>query len=100
MATPSNVSLTDAQFQALIGTLSSQGSTVASTTPVKPRVGGTSPVGSWTGKGAQGLGMQPKSGLCMRFFKGNELKAFQALNAIEEKCKAGLEAKGTLVFLD
>ena len=98
MASPSNVALTDAQFQALIGTLSSQGSTVASTTPVKPRVGGTSPVGSWTGKGAQGLGMQPKSGLCMRFFKGNELKAFQALNAIEEKCKAGLEAKGTLVF--
>jgi hypothetical protein len=34
----------------------------------------------------------------MRFFKGSELKAFQALNAIEEKCKAGLQSKGTLVF--
>jgi hypothetical protein len=34
----------------------------------------------------------------MRYFKGNELKAFQALQSIEDKCKAGLEAKSTLVF--
>jgi hypothetical protein len=33
----------------------------------------------------------------MRFFKSSKLKAFQALNVIEDKCKAGLQAKGTLV---
>jgi hypothetical protein len=55
-------------------------------------------VGSRTGRGAQGLGANPKSGLWMRSFKGNELKAYQALNSVEEKCKAGLQAKGTLVF--
>ena len=42
--------------------------------------------------------MQPASGNCMRYFKGNELKAFQALQSVEDKCKAGLQAKGTLVF--
>ena len=42
--------------------------------------------------------MQPTSGNCMRYFKGNELKAFQALQSVEEKCKAGLQSKGTLVF--
>ena len=98
MTATGGVVLSDAQFQTLLGTLSTQSTTATATTPNKPRIGGTSPVGFWTGNGAQKLGMQPTSGNCMRYFKGNELKAFQALQSIEDKCKAGLQAKGTLVF--
>jgi hypothetical protein len=98
MTAPGGVVLTDAQFQQLLGTLTSQSTAATSTAPGKPRVGGASPVGYWTGNGAQNLGMQPASGNCMRYFKGNELKAFQALQSVEDKCKAGLQAKGTLAF--
>jgi hypothetical protein len=34
----------------------------------------------------------------MRSFQGNELKAYQAINVVEEKCKGGLQAKGGIVF--
>jgi hypothetical protein len=34
----------------------------------------------------------------MRSFKGNELKAYQALNVMGEKCKGGLQAKGAIIF--
>jgi hypothetical protein len=98
MTASGGVNLTNAQFQALLGTLSNQSSTATATTPNQPRIGGASPVGFWTGNGAQGLGVQPTSGNCMRYFKGNELKAFQALQSVEDKCKAGLQAKGALVF--
>ena len=90
--------LSTEQFTALVQTIADKGTGGTATTTPTPRIGGVSPVGAWTGRGAQGLGQQPKSGLCMRYFKGSELKAFQALNAIEDKCKAGLQAKGTLVF--
>ena len=98
MTATGGVVLSDAQFQTLLGTLSTQSTTATATTPHQPRIGGTSPVGFWTGNGAQKLGLQPTSGNCMRYFKGNELKAFQALQSIEDKCKAGLQAKSTLVF--
>jgi len=98
MTATGGVTLTDAQFQALLGALSNQSTAATATTPNKPRVGGSSPVGLWTGEGAQGLGMQPTSGNCMRYFKGNELKAFQALQSVEKECKAGLQGKGALVF--
>ena len=98
MTASGGVVLSDAQFQALLGALSNQSTTANTTAPGKPRVGGASPVGYWTGYGAQNLGVQPASGSCMRYFKGNELKAFQALQSVEEKCKAGLQSKGTLVF--
>ena len=90
--------LSTEQFTALVQTIADKGTGATATTTPTPRIGGVSPVGAWTGRGAQGLGQQPKSGLCMRYFKGSELKAFQALNAIEDKCQAGLQAKGTLVF--
>ena len=69
MAAPGGVNLTDAQFRQLLGTLTTQSTAATSTTPGKPRVGGASPVGYWTGNGAQNLGMQPASGNCMRYFK-------------------------------
>jgi hypothetical protein len=78
--TPGGVTLTDNQFQVLIGTMSNQGSTLANTSTIQPSVGGVNPVGAWTVFGAQELGQQPKASLCMRYFKGNKLKAFQALN--------------------
>jgi hypothetical protein len=81
---PSSYTLSNDQFTSLVQAMANKGTSAATTTPT-PRVGGVNSVGAWTGRGAQGLGQQPKSGLCMRFFKGNELKAFQALNAIEEK---------------
>ena len=76
--------LSTEQFTALVQTIADKGTGGTATTTPTPRIGGVSPVGAWTGRGAQGLGQQPKSGLCMRFFKGSELKAFQALNAIED----------------
>ena len=90
--------MTGDQLKALIDALAPQGTPASSAAALKPRVGGKNTVGSWTGSGAQGLGLHPKSGLCMRHFNGSELKAFQALNSVEEKCKAGLQSKGELVF--
>jgi hypothetical protein len=92
------LTMTGDQLKALIDALAPQGAPVSTAAALKPRVGGKNTVGSWTGSGAQGLGLHPKSGLCMRHFNGSELKAFQALNAVEEKCKAGLQSKGELVF--
>ena len=95
-AAPS-VTLTNDQLQALVVGLN-QATQLATPAIQKPRVGGVNAVGAWTGEGAQGLGLHPKSGLCMRQFKASELKGYQALLSIEEKCKGGLQAKGDFVF--
>jgi hypothetical protein len=95
---PSNFMLLNNQFTLLFQSIADKGTGAAATPTPTPRIGGISSVGAWMGRGVQGLGLQPKSGLCMRFFKGSKLKVFQALNAIEDKCKAGLQAKGTFVF--
>ena len=92
-AAPATFTLTEDQLKALIA-----GKTAAVPQIEVPRVGGVNIVGAWTGKGAQELGLHPQSSLCMRQFKGSELKAYQALLSIEEKCKAGLQAKGDFVF--
>ena len=63
-----------------------------------PRVGGTNEVGAWVGLGAHQKGVHPKSSLCLRKFKTTELKGYQAVISIEEKCKAGLKSKDGLVF--
>jgi hypothetical protein len=95
---PTTTTMTDAQLMRLLHTVSSQSMATPVNPPPNSRVGGTNAVGFWTGKGAQGLGSNPKSSLCMRVFKENELKAYQALNTMEEKCKGGLQAKGALIF--
>jgi hypothetical protein len=90
------VMMTTAQILQSLGAQAN--ATTANPTPI-PRVGGTNNVGAWTGNGAQGLGTTPKGSLCMRSFtNGNELKAYQAVNVVEEKCKGGLQAKGAIVF--
>jgi hypothetical protein len=88
---------TDAQLMQILLSVD-QGTTTTRNSPPNLRVGGSNAVESWTVKGAQGLRTNPKSGMCMRSLKGNELKAYQALNNVEEKCKGGSQSKGTSAF--
>ena len=56
---PSNYMLSTEQFTALVQTIADKGTGATATTTPTPRIGGVSPVGAWTGRGAQGLGQQP-----------------------------------------
>ncbi|KAL3903030.1 MAG: hypothetical protein SGPRY_011834 [Prymnesium sp.] len=58
--------------------------------PKKPRVGGVSSIGAWTGRGAGNLGKVPRNGNCMRAFQTEPIKNFVNMNVIHDKCKAGL----------
>lgn len=57
----------------------------------QPRVGGVDPLGSWTGRGARGLGQDPRGPNCRRIFQSPDpLKAYTALVPVEKACKAGV----------
>ena len=56
-----------------------------------PRVGGVDSLGSWTGRGARGLGKDPRGPNCRRIFNSPDpLKAYNALVPVEKACKAGV----------
>ena len=65
---------------------------------VKPRIGGVSPAGVWTGYGAGGQGKDPQSARCMREFNTDVVKSFTAMAPIEDKCHLGLRNSPTLLF--
>jgi hypothetical protein len=92
------VMMSTAQLLQILQSISSQSNAATTTTTPNTRVGRTNNMGAWTGNGAQGLRTNPKGSLCMRSFKGNQLKVYQAMNVMEEKCKGGLQAKGAIVF--
>ena len=74
--------LTAAQFQQL---LSATVLTKTQTQLVKPRVGGTTALGVWTGYGRNELNSEPSSHSCYRQFVYNDLKALQTMAHIEEQ---------------
>jgi len=66
---------------------------------VKPRIGGVSPAGVWTGYGTGGQGKDPQSARCMREFNTDVVKSFTAMAApIEDKCHLGLRDSPSLLF--
>jgi hypothetical protein len=57
----------------------------------QPRVGGVDILGSWTGRGARGLGQEPKGPNCRRIFNTSDhLKACNAMAPVDQACKAGV----------
>ena len=61
------------------------------TIPPHPRVGGVDSIGSWTGKGARGLGKDPKGPNCRRIFNSPDpLKGYNTWVPVEKACKAGV----------
>ena len=64
----------------------------------KPRVGGVTGVGVWTGLGAGKLGLQPSSNSCYRKLAGSEIKSFKTITDIEDKCKLGFRDRPDLHF--
>lgn len=64
----------------------------------KPRLGGISSTGVWTGMGAGGTGLRPYSKYCMRDFKTDAIKNHQHMHPIEDKCKQGLRDSPELHF--
>ena len=57
---------------------------------VAPRVGGSTSAGAWTGLGAGNQGIAPESASCMRDFNTGEVKNFNAVSPVEEKCNASI----------
>ena len=56
-----------------------------------PRVGGVDSIGSWTGRGSRGLGIDLKGPNCRRIFNSPDpLKAYNAWVPVEKACKAGV----------
>ncbi len=80
------ITLTQDQFDQLLWNSHSTGTV----TLTKPRVGGVTSAGSWSGGGKNDLGQEPVTFQCYRAFAYEGLKSMQALSDIEEKCKAGL----------
>ena len=59
--------------------------------PPHPRVGGVDSIGSWTGKGARGLGKDLRGPNCRRIFiSPDPLKAYNAWVPVEKACKTGV----------
>jgi hypothetical protein len=67
-------------------------------TLTKPRLGGISVTGVWTGSGASGLFREPNSTFCMRTFDTDVIKNHQAMAPIEDRCKKGLRDSPELLF--
>jgi len=65
---------------------------------VKPRIGGVSPAGVWTGYGAGGQRKDPQSARCMREFNTDVVKSFTAMAPTEDKCHLGLRDSPSLLF--
>jgi len=65
---------------------------------VKPRIGGVSPAGGWTGYGVGGQKKDPQSAHCMREFNTDVVKSFTAMVPIEDKCHLGLRDSPSLLF--
>jgi len=89
---PSRVNLTGDQFLSwmnLQNYVQLQGA-IAAQNAVKPRVGGISADGIWTGFGENEEGVTPISDLAMRQFFAGGLKAFSQKGTIDRACKAGL----------
>jgi hypothetical protein len=56
-----------------------------------PRVGGVDIPGSWNGRGAKGLGQEPKGPNCRRIFNTvDHLKVYSAIAPVDKACKAGV----------
>jgi len=65
-------------------------SSVAARLAVKPRVGGLSPDGIWTGFGENEEGVTPVSEMAIRRFFATGMKSFSQKGAIDRACRAGL----------
>lgn len=64
----------------------------------KPRFGGITSTGAWTGMGAGGEGFDPYSNYCMREFNIDIHKNHQSMHPIQDKCKQGLRDTPELLF--
>jgi len=64
----------------------------------KPRVGGTTRHGAWTGLGKNKEGLKPVNYNCNRKFALDDIKSERAISEIEETCKKGLRSDSTLLF--
>jgi hypothetical protein len=89
-----NITLSQEQFDRLVAM--SGTSTYAALE--EPRVGGVTPVGVWTGKGANGDGKAPKTSFCMRAFSGNPVKTFSIRTSIQTTVEEGLNGKKLTAF--
>ena len=63
-----------------------------------PRVGGVNSIGVWSGTGHDDQGLKPRSLTCMRQFRADPIKNYQAMYPIEEKCKKGLKDQTEILF--
>jgi hypothetical protein len=93
-AVPKHVSVEDLQL--ILAALQLKAPTTRVLT--KPRVGGISSTGVWTGMGAGGEGLDPYGNHCMREFNVDIHKNHTALYPIQEKCKKGLSASPEFIF--
>ena len=94
VSTSFQATLTSQQISLLLNSRS----THTTRTFVKPRIGGVSPAGVWTGHGAGGQGRDPQSARCMREFNTDVVKSFTAMAPIEDKCHLGLRDSPNLLF--
>ena len=88
----SQASLTSRLNQAATNLITSSILKRGPTPPIShPRVGGVDSLGSWTGRGARGLGQDPRGPNCRRIFNSHDpLKAYNTLVPVEKACKAGV----------
>jgi hypothetical protein len=70
----------------------------ARVSPTKPRNGGLTTAGAWTGMGAGGLGSEPFSNYCMREFDIDIHKNHTAMSPVQDKCKGGLKDRPECMF--
>jgi len=92
--TPSRVNVTQDQFLSwtnLQNHVQLQ-SAVAARLAVKPRIGGISAVGIWTGYGENEEGLNPTSDMAFRAFFTTVMKAHTHLGVIDQACRAGLSS--------
>ena len=91
---PTPVTFSDDQFKTFLKTKTPSTDIILDI----PRVGGVNSTGAWTGFGSNGKGKKPEGGNCMRAFKCDVLKNYQAVALIEKECIKGFRDQPELLF--